>query len=742
MREEDTVTDSHTSSRRHTHGRVTLPVEEGMDDDLPVILARLGADAVRNSDGTTLPPTVADLGATVYATRFCARGDEAWALDHLDEHVSLYLCSHRVTALTRGRLDIAIMEGFFAEQVTPDTDVDVSRWWQVRDRTTGEVVDPAHWSVHGEGADTVVSVETVHPGHVYTVAFLAAQLWDTTQMYNYTTNHWEDDPTRAKEHPFDVVHPATWDHVQGSLGEWLDEHPEVDVVRFTTFFYHFTLYFNDRAEEKYVDWFGYSASVSVPLMEAFEERTGRRVDPEDFVDAGYHNSSFRPPSPFILAWIDFVNEFVTERVRTLVEICHERGREAMMFLGDNWIGTEPYGQRFASTGLDAVVGSVGSAATCRMISDIPGVRYTEGRFLPYFFPDVFTEGGDPVGEAETSWVQARRAIVRKPLDRMGYGGYLSLANRFPEFMDRIEEICQEFRDLWDLSEGTAPATAPFRVGVLNCWGRRRSWMTHMVAHALYYKQAAPYLGVVESLAGLPFEVDWLDFDDVRAGIDPGVGVVVNAGAAHTAFSGGHEWADPQVQAELRRFVAAGGGFIGVGEPSFHLAGGAALQLSDVLGVDREIGWSLSTDRYPRTVEDHFLTAELGDFEAGPLAPEIVPVEEDTEVLRIEDGSVRIAAHAFGQGRGVYLAGLPYTVANCRLLHRALWWAAGREQEFADSWVAGDPRVEVAHYPRAGRVLATNLADVEVATEITGEGHSLPVEVPARGARWIELPRTA
>lgn len=319
-----------------TQGRVTLPVEEGMDEELTTIIECLGADAVRNSDGTSLPKIVSELGTKVYSTWFCARGDEVWALDHLDEHVSLYLCSDRVPAFEDGPLKIHIMRGFFAEQVRPDTDVDIKRWWQVRDRTTGGVVES--WTVSGEGVDCVVTAPAT-AGHVYTVTFLAAQLWDTTQMYNYTTNHWENDPTRRKEHPFDVVYPATWNHVQESLSDWLDAHPEVDVVRFTTFFYHFTLYFNQQAKEKFVDWFGYSASVSVPLMEAFEAETGWRVDPEDFVDAGYHNSSFRPPSRFLLAWIDFVSRFVTNRVRRLVEICHDKGREAMMFLGDNWIGT-------------------------------------------------------------------------------------------------------------------------------------------------------------------------------------------------------------------------------------------------------------------------------------------------------------------------------------------------------------------------------------------------------------------
>ena len=66
------------------------------------------------------------------------------------------------------------------------------------------------------------------------------------------------------------------------------------------------------------------------------------------------------------------------------------------------IGSEqsPYGKYFAGIGLDAVVGSVGSGVTLRMISDIKGVDYTEGRLLPYFFPDVFCEGGDPIGEAK------------------------------------------------------------------------------------------------------------------------------------------------------------------------------------------------------------------------------------------------------------------------------------------------------------------------------------------------------
>lgn len=125
-------------------------------------------------------------------------------------------------------------------------------------------------------------------------------------------------------------------------------------------------------------------------------------------------------------------------------------------------------EEFATIGLDAVVGSVGNGSTLRLISDIEGVKYTEGRFLPYFFPDTFHEGGDPVKEAKENWVTARRAILRKPIDRIGYGGYLKLALDFPEFLDYVESVCNEFRELYENAKGTTPYCVK-KVAVLNSW---------------------------------------------------------------------------------------------------------------------------------------------------------------------------------------------------------------------------------------------------------------------------------
>ena len=64
----------------------------------------------------------------------------------------------------------------------------------------------------------------------------------------------------------------------------------------------------------------------------------------------------------------------------------------------------------------------------------------------------------------------RRAILRKPIDRIGYGGYLKLACQFPEFLDYVQSVCDEFRELYENIRGTTPYCVK-TVAVLNCWGK-------------------------------------------------------------------------------------------------------------------------------------------------------------------------------------------------------------------------------------------------------------------------------
>ncbi len=715
-------------------GQLTLPSENGFLIETKSIMEKWGADALRDSDGTKLDDDIKDLDAKIYTTYFVSRGHNDFIKDHMDETQRMYLMSNHSLA-TDTTLTIPVMKGYFAQQVKPDITSDPKRYWEVMDRTLDTVVPSEQWSYSENGQE--VTIHEAIPFHEYTVSFLAQAIWDPTQMYNHITNNWGD-----KEHdiPFDIREKNSNEFIHSYMEKWLKENPKTDVVRFTTFFYHFTLVFNDEGKEKFVDWFGYSASVSAAALDAFEKEKGYRLRPEHIVDKGYYNTAFRIPTKEYLDFVDFQSKFVAQEAKKLVDKVHEYGKEAMMFLGDNWIGTEPYGKYFESIGLDAVVGSVGGGATLRMISEIPGVKYTEGRFLPYFFPDTFREGNDPTIEARENWVAARRAIMRKPVDRIGYGGYLSLAHQFPDFMDYIEYVADEFREIYGKINQVKPYSG-LKVAILNSWGKLRSWQTHMVAHALWYKQIYSYLGIIESLSGASVEVSFISFDDVKeGGIPEGIDVIINAGDHGTAFSGGVQWADEKLLTTLRQWIYEGGGFIGIGEPSAHCHGGRYFQLADVLGVDKEQGFSLSSDKYfHKTVENHFITDGIKlSMDFGESMKNVYALSKDTEIITYEDGEVKLSSHNYGKGRGVYMAGLPFDMVNNRILYKAMFYAAHKEEEMKVLY-AEDIYVEVHGYPEIKKYAVVNNTNEDVTTVVYDhKGKKIPMHLNPSEMIWMSM----
>lgn len=701
-----------------TKGRVTLPSESNFLNETKEMLDRWGADALRDSDGTKLDAAAKALDAKIYTTYFVARGHNEFAQEHMDECQQMLLMSKHNVA-TENTVTIDFLDGYYREQVVADYVHDPKKWWEVIDRTTGEVVPVSCWEVDQE--KDLVTIKDAAPFHEYTVSFFVYAIWDPTQMYNHITNNWGDKP---HDIPFDVRQANSGAFAKDYLKQWLIDNPDTDVVRFTTFFYHFTLVFNDQAKEKFVDWFGYGATVSIKALEEFEQEYGYALRPEDIVDNGYYNSTFRVPTRAYRDYMDFIQRFVAKKAKELVEITHEAGREAMMFLGDNWIGTEPYGPYFEDIGLDAVVGSVGGGATLRLISDIPGVKYTEGRFLPYFFPDTFYEGNDPCIEAIDNWLSARRALMRNPVDRIGYGGYLSLAYKFPKFVDYIEKVTDEFRLIYDNVKGKK-AYCGLKVGILNSWGKIRSWQPYMVAHALWYKQTYSYFGILESLSGAAVDVQFLSFDEIREnGVPSDIDVIINAGDAGTAFSGGEEWLDEKLVTTIRQWVYNGGGFVGVGDPTAVHHGGRFFQLADILGVDKELGFTLSTDKYFKTALDsHFITEDRNsDFDFGESKHDIYALSAATEIIEYSNNEVHMAANAYGKGRGVYISGLPYSYENTRLLMRAMFYAASKEDRY-HIWYADNLNCEVNAYPESGKYAILNNSNETQTTKFyDGEGN--------------------
>ncbi|HJD04052.1 MAG TPA: 1,3-beta-galactosyl-N-acetylhexosamine phosphorylase [Candidatus Mediterraneibacter caccogallinarum] len=719
--------------KEHSIGRVTIPTDVDVVPETLELLKRWGADAIRDCDGTDYPEELKNVDAKVYSTYYTTRKDNAWAKANPDEIQQMYIMTPFYTAVS-DTISIHLMNHLYPDMLKVNDHDDITRWWEVIDRTTGEVLSSSEWSYDSATGD--VTIHNAKEFHDYTVSFLAYIMWDPVHMYNAVTNGWTN---FEKQITFDVRQPKTHKYSMERLRKFMADNPHVNVIRYTTFFHQFTLIFDEMAREKYVDWYGYSASVSPYILEQFEKEVGYKFRPEFIIDQGYMNNPYRIPSKEFSDFQNFQRREVAKLAKEMVDITHEGGKEAMMFLGDHWIGMEPFMDEFKEIGIDAVVGSVGNGSTLRLISDIEGVKYTEGRLLPYFFPDVFHEGGDPVKEAKVNWVTARRAILRKPIDRIGYGGYLKLALQFPEFVDYVESVCNEFRELYDNIKGTTPYCIK-KVAVLNCWGKMRAWGNHMVHHAIYHRETVSYAGIIEALSGAPFDVKFISFDDIRNNpeILDDIDVLMNIGDADTAYTGGENWTDETILTAVKRFIYNGGGFIGVGEPAAHQHEGHFFQLATVMGVEKELGFTMNYDKYNWEEHDHFIkedcTKEI-DFGEGEKN---IYAYEGTEILVQRNKEVQMAVKEFGKGRCVYISGLPYSFENSRILYRSIIWAS-HDEENLHRWFSTNFNVEVHAYVKNGKYcVVNNTYEPQSTTVYRGDGSSFDLDMDANEIIWYEI----
>ena len=200
----------------NTKGRVTIPTDMDAVPETLDLLKRWGADAIRDCDGTEFPQELKDTGAKIYATYYTTRKDNAWAKANPDETQQCYIMTPFYTA-EDSALTIPLMTGISRELMKVNDRDDITRWWEVIDRTTGEPLDAAAW--HYDAATESVVIDAPAAYHEYTVSFLAYLIWDPVHMYNSVINDWKD-----VEHqiPFDVRQPKTHAYTMRRLREYGD----------------------------------------------------------------------------------------------------------------------------------------------------------------------------------------------------------------------------------------------------------------------------------------------------------------------------------------------------------------------------------------------------------------------------------------------------------------------------------------------------------------------------------------
>lgn len=136
-------------------GRVTVPTDVDVIEETLNIIERWGADAIRDCDGTSMPEQLRELDVKQYATYYTTRKDNAWASANPQEIQQMYLMSDMVTASAQ-TLTIPLMKHYYKEQLKVNTLDDIKRWWEVIDRTSGDVVAADKWEYDAEKEAVVV----------------------------------------------------------------------------------------------------------------------------------------------------------------------------------------------------------------------------------------------------------------------------------------------------------------------------------------------------------------------------------------------------------------------------------------------------------------------------------------------------------------------------------------------------------------------------------------------------------
>ena len=452
------------------------------------------------------------LGLEVYSTICLVRADQQWPKDHRDKLTQKFLMSEFFTA-TGWTLELDPIRNYFDQKYEIDTRHDPKRYWQVFDRTRGQEVPADQWRF--DLRRRVVVIENTTPFHLYTVNFLVYQIRDSTSIYNHIMNNWTCDPSVSIE----AYHKEARGHLLDFFDRWLGEHPDTDVVRLTTLVYHFVLDSDKEGRDKYRDWTGYLDTITIESLEDFYRLYGYRLTSEDFIDEGYYNATYRVPTLRYRDWMEFIHGFVIEFGRELVDKIHAAGKKAAIFQGDHWIGVEPYSEDYPRMGIDINIGVCENGVALRRLADSPVAEIKEIRLYPYFFSDVFHEGGDPLRESMSNWIKIRMVMLRHPIDRIGYGGYLSLAARFPDFVEHVANLCAEFRSIKHYSQKTRPYSAGIKVGVLNAWGKWRSWIENFGRDQKFLGKRPDVVAVagsnlLESLSGLAVEIEFISFDEI------------------------------------------------------------------------------------------------------------------------------------------------------------------------------------------------------------------------------------
>lgn len=614
--------------------------------------------------------------------------DEEWSKAHPEHRQMAYFVTPAVKAAAQ-----AVTMPVPPKQVGWGGRVDVraaKRWWQVEDVTGRTKVSPENWDV--DAKKSVVQVRNATPGHEYRLC--------------YTVEHYRCDP----------VYPGFRSHAVAKLEAYFKT---LD-GSLQTFFTDDTAYaWLGRMPGGGYEWDSYHFGSSEGMQAAFEAAAGTKLDPGMLVGTDIAQSPAlpdalntgdnRPPSDALLTLRSVVQRVTNEWVRSVTDMARRHGVALWHYWGDAHVGVEPYLGGLEAGGIEHIDkpcwGSPACATIMRTLTDFPGPAKRRTRLL---WMTHTLSHAEPARDLLKYWTEAKRALLFSMID----GLYWMPFEVVPEvadplvrqdLLDAIRKINEDFTFLHAKLRGRRAFRHDLTLYVVNAWGKVYSW------HPWPNRKGLPVF--LEDLTDLPIQVKFLSIRELARGVPGDADVLLNYGTPGSSWNGGYTWTLPGVVDNVRKFVAAGGGVIGVGAPAHFGTGDTTWRLRPVLGVECG-GAEQPTIEAQATAlaKEHWITQCLPKRLEFAQAWSAKATASDLQVLFATaakpSGGPAVATLRAGKGRSCYICGYSTGPGYYQLLRRAIFWCAQREADLP-RMCADTPGVFTYLYPDIKTLIVYN-----------------------------------
>ena len=526
---------------------------------------------------------------------------------------------------------------------------DAYRYWQLRDETTKQDVEPkTGWTF--DAKKYLVTVKNPVPGHRYAVYYLAKHV----KGLNISL------PGPAQT----AAYLADWEKFCKMYKNQISFHHMDGCFHYLT-----------GKRMKWWEFWGYSSCNGNPAAQkAFEEYSGIKFRPAMLFPSLDGMAINYAPTPELKKWMEFNQKLVKDFIKKVADIGRQNGVIYQFYWGDKHLGFEPDLDAFEVTGVGSLARPLQDAVDVRSMTEQNGKTLTSGR-LEWLFAYMVTDTTSPEKILE-NWYRNRRGELFRIRDLHYFAEFPSIysysnAALADIYVRTFQRVHREFLLMYKYLHGKKIFTHDLNVYVMTEWGKQYSWRPWR----------DPFL---RHFTDVPVNMKWISHAEVaEKGVPADCAVLLNYGNAGSSWVGTNGWQDKRLTENIRKFVRNGGGFLGFGESGCYQDKN---QLADVMGFEYTKGRNGGKLQLTENGKGSFLAPGMPKtFFGYPFScRRNIKADKDFTLLASFDGKTAIrplaGEKAYGKGRSIYVSFQSNDPEYDDLVKRAIFRAAGREKD--------------------------------------------------------------